>query len=400
MHHHRQRPSRPNVFRRAAILWIRGGLSIAVVMILGCGEDGDTDHQTTAREAAAPPEACAAHWQTEAAAGFVDLLERATASTEPVWIDFDPSDPTYVLSAGQADDGRWCVGAWSGGRAIDFAALAAQPALSTVLYGFYFGTPRTDRETGELITDTEQPDEISRWLADHGVERAVIAPVEPQGLPFEMPPLLQVQLVQHEAFHLSVQMPVWSGGEGPWPDWDDQPDRAGVRRCYGTAESVSSLFEAEREALADAAEALLDADLPAACRDAQHAVSLNRDRHRELQRLAVTVEGPGGNSLACRDAEDVWESIEGVADWVSWLPLFDAGFATREQLLRRYRAHQADAFYLTGAIRMHLARDLGSESAAALWSRMASSQSAQEGSPRALFETVVTDACGSSRSTP
>ena len=371
-------------------------LALAWLALWSCGGPSDVSSEVehaTPHAPVLPSSECAALWDTEIATSFVDLLKRTTSREHPVWIDLRLSDPSYVLSAGQTEAGRWCLGLFAGGRAVDFEDLPAEPAWSTSLYGFYFGQPRTDRSTGEVTDDTGQPAVVHTWLEEHGVEHAVLAPVDPTGLPFEIPALLKVQLVAHEAFHLLVQMPVWNGRKGHWPAWDLQPDRTGVRRCFGEDEEITGLYAAEREALASTAEALLDGDRSAACRHATSALTLEAERRSEIDARGLRVQRDE-ETVPCREAEDIWEAIEGTADYASWLPLFESGFATRDQLLRRYRAQQADGFYLTGAIKMHAAQVLRESSPRDLWQDVAASHSAAEGSPHALFAAAVADACG------
>lgn len=99
---------------------------------------------------------------------------------------------------------------------------------------------------------------------------------------------------------------------------------------------------------------------------------------------------PGG----CPEAEAIMELEEGTADYASWTQLFELGRASREQLLRRYRARQADAFYLTGAMQLHAIRLMDSEGVLDVAARIAASGSPETGSLTVAFEEALGRSCG------
>jgi hypothetical protein len=244
-------------------------------------------------------------------------------------------------------------------------------------------------EFGEIAS---QPDPVAELLAAHGAGSAVVLPVEPSDFPLELPALLKVQVALHEGFHVGVQAPRWMGHTSDWPEWEAQPDRAGVRSCYTHHEKVESLFEDERADLLGVVSALLDGDRSLACSAGAEFLSAYDARIAAVSEVRVTMAD--GDPGSCQDAEAMMELEEGVADFVSWVHLYQTGLATRAQLERRYQARQGDVFYLTGAMKMH-ATSLLRGDPLAVSREIIDSRSVAEGSLQAKLEGALTEACAS-----
>lgn len=88
------------------------------------------------------------------------------------------------------------------------------------------------------------------------------------------------------------------------------------------------------------------------------------------------------------------ELEEGTADYVSWTKLFELGHATRDQLMRRYRAEQDDVFYLTGAIQLHATEIMRPDRMTEVTRRIATSTTPDSGAITVAFETSLGDSCG------
>lgn len=338
-----------------------------------------------------PPAECAGLWADSAAAAFVDELATVTASERPVWPGYDLGDGAYVLHAGRAASGEACLGVWRGGRALAYGALPEPPALSTPLYGYHLPPP--DRAAGGNSGPRgAQPASIRQWLGQVGVERATLMPVTVEDFPIPLPALVKTQLAIHEGFHVEVQSPHWRGQPARWPTWDSQPDRAGIQACYAGSEAVTAALAEERKRLTRAVEALLDGDGRAACESGGGFLDGRRARYDLLR--GVTVMRHDGTDGTCAEAEAILALEEGTADYASWTQLFDLGRATREQLLRRYRAQQGDVFYLTGAMQLHAVRLMDPDGMMGTLAYIAASESPDKGSITAAFEEILERYCG------
>lgn len=330
-----------------------------------------------------PPPACAGLWSTPAASGFVEVLVAATDAPDPVWPGYDLQDASYILHAGDTESGDACLGLWRGGRALGYARLPVTPRLGTLLYG-YLLPDAARRSAGTGFPEGRQPEELRTWAESLDVERATILPVEVEDFPIELPPLVRAQLALHEGFHVEVQSPHWSGAAANWPTWDRQPERARVQACYTATPEVEAAFAAERESLARMVEALLDGRRSDACRAGAAFLEQRAARYALLD--TVVVPGSDGSPGTCATAEAVMELEEGTADYASWTRLFQLGQADRDQLLRRYRAVQRDAFYLTGAMQLHAIELMEPEEMGPVTERIAGSTTADSGAIQVVFE--------------
>jgi hypothetical protein len=107
----------------------------------------------------------------------------------------------------------------------------------------------------------------------------------------------------------------------------------------------------------------------------------------------VRVARADGTPGTCAEAEAIMELEEGIADWASWTVLYDLGLASRESLIRRYRAIQDDAFYLTGAMQLHAVQLMQPDSIADVMVRIAASSGPDIGSPTALLTRALASFC-------
>jgi hypothetical protein len=335
-----------------------------------------------------PSAGCAPLWADSATAALVDGLVQATESGLPVWGDYDLSDATYVVYAGESAGGRACVGVWEAGRTVAYGEVPDAPRLPTLIYGFYL--PPGAR--GAVPTRGAQPESLAKWLKSAGVGRATIVPVTVEDFPMELPTLFKVQVALHEGFHAHVQSPHWAGSSGgTWPVWDRQPDRDGLQACYAGRSAAAAALEDEREALARMVDALLDGVAPTACRRGADFLDRRAARYRMLRgvRVARHDSTPG----TCREAESIMELEEGTADYASWAQLHALGLASREQLMRRYRAIQDDVFYLTGAMQLHAVALMDPDGMRRVARRIGASDSPEEGSITAVFEDALDSYC-------
>jgi hypothetical protein len=239
-----------------------------------------------------------------------------------------------------------------------------------------------------MVDHARQPESIRTWLEQAGIRSAVVLPIEVPNFPIELTTLRKSQLAIHEAFHVEVQAPRWYASTGAWPAWDQQPDRPGVQACYTSSSEVEAALAREREDLVALVTGLLDSDSVRACSAGASFLSQRAARYGMLH--DVHVARYDGTAGSCREAEAIMELEEGTADYASWVPLFELGQATRDQLLRRYRAIQQDAFYLTGNMQLHAVRLMYPDSIAAVANRIATSDGPDEGS----LTTVLRRALG------
>lgn len=334
---------------------------------------------------------CGPAWESVDSRELVGTLLRATGVDQPVWGSYGLGDGSYVLHAGTSPDGDACLGLFTDGTALSFAAVPEEPVLLTPLYGYYFDAGWKDGSDAPMLVRAEQPPSIRSWLEGPGIESAVVMPVTVPDFPMELPAIVKTQLALHEAFHVEVQGPRWWRGTGEWPAWDVQPDRAGVQACYTSTEEVAGSLEEEREALVGLIDRLADDDRAGACEAGERFLSLRADRYRMLDEVHVTRED--GTDAGCEEAEALLELEEGTADYASWSMLYNVGQVDRDALLRRYRARQDDVFYLTGAMQLHAVQMMVPDSMLAITRGIATSSGPEEGSIGAVFEDALASYC-------
>lgn len=365
--------------RRSSML-VCPQLGLSLLLGIACG----------AQPAPMPSTECSSLWERSEASGFVETLTAATATSQPVWPGYDLRDGSYVLYAGDTPSGAACVGLWQAGRAVSYAQLPVSPHFSTPLYGYFLpDAPR--RKAGDSFPSGRQPGELASWLESNGVVRATLMPVQIEEFPMELPPLVKAQVGLHEAFHVEVQSPHWVGAEANWPSWDRQPDRTDMQACYAATPNIEETLAEEREGLVRMIEALLDNRRDDACRAGRDFLERRSERYLLLDTLRV--QGSDETATSCSVAEAIMELEEGTADYASWTKLFELGLASRDQLLRRYRAVQDDVFYLTGAMQLHAIAAMRPESVDAATARIAASETVQSGAIQTVFEETLANWC-------
>jgi hypothetical protein len=300
-------------------------------------------------------------------------------------------DGSFVLDAGESDAGGICVGLWQDGQAIAYATVDEAPKLLTPLYGYYFRSDQSTDSTPGLVAASAQPASVTTWLETFDVDRAVVVPVEVEDFPIPMSALRKAQLAIHEAFHIVVQAPRWFESIGPWPVWDQQPDRAGVRACYTHSPDVETALGLERESLVLLVNSLLNGDTTAACRAGEEFLSRRDARHELLSDATVALHD--GALGSCREAEAIMELEEGTADYASWTVLYDLGQASREQLIRRYEAQQNDMFYLTGAMQLHAVQLMRPDGMGDVAREIAESEGPEDGSITSVLTRTLGSYC-------
>lgn len=364
---------------------------VALSTLFACGGGGGAGGLPPSAGSVEPSPECAPLWRTESALAFAKGLALATAPASPVWVDYQAAQGSFVLNAGDNGAGGSCLGLWQGGRVTSYATTVDPPRLLTPLYGYHFPYRGTGGPFDALVAAATQPESVRAWLAQGGVKTAILMPIDIKGLPFTLTPLQKVQIAIHEAFHVDVQARRWLDSAGDWPSWDLQPDRAGLSACYSGSPAVESALTAERQALDSLINALLDGEPQAACQAGEAFLGRRSRRYEALG--AVSVARSDGTMGTCGEAEAVMEMEEGVADYASWSRLFDLGLASRDELIRRYRAQQNDVYYLSGAMQMHAVALMRGGGTIEATRRMAASTSAEVGSPTAMLRESLGNFC-------
>lgn len=298
-----------------------------------------------------PPAGCELAWADSLAVDFVNHLEAATEKAHAVWPNYNLGDGAVILDAGlNCDSTSHCLGLWQHGDVKEYIESPEAPKLATVLYGYQLNFKELVKEDG-LVERSQQPAPITNLLNRHGLETAVIMPVDFPQFPFEIPALKKMQIAIHESFHVEVMLRYWYSGEGEWPAWDEQPDRNASRQCYALNDEVVATFNSEKDELISMIEALLDADKNKAIETGTAFLATRNNRYEQLNDF--TINRQDSTQCDCAEAENMMELEEGLADYASWTMLYEIGVSSREELINRYRAIQQEPFYLTGAMLMH-----------------------------------------------
>ena len=339
-----------------------------------------------------PSGSCTAAWADSTARDFVNQLELATKTHHPVWNGYQLGDGAVVLHAGKSADSTECLGLWKGGKVISYMEASEGPKLSTPLYGYHlnFQNPKEAYEN-PLTALSQQPVDISQWLEEYNVRSAVLMPVDFPNFPFKIPALAKMQIAIHEAFHVEVMIRYWYTGKGAWPAWDEQPDRQGLQNCYNADDEVKQTLQDERAKLSSLIEALLDGDKTAACLAGNEFLSQRAMRYDLLKYVKVNRQDE--TQCDCKEAENIMELEEGLADYASWTMLYDIGLSSRDVLLRRYRAIQKEPFYLSGAMLMHAVSLMNNGEISDIISDMANSSDQAIGAPFPIFEKEFARFC-------
>lgn len=364
-------------------------IAVSLAWISTLGTAYDAHAQATSP---IPTEPCAEVWQQEVAADFAKLLTEATQTQHDVWPAYRLGDGAVVLHAGNTDDDQACLGLWKHGKILAYTAVDEAPKLATLLYGYYlnFGSP-ADTTMQPLSAASRQPEAISQWLDDHSIDSAVLMPVDFPKFPFKIPTLMKVQTAIHEAFHVEVMIRYWFTGTGHWPAWDKQPDRNSLQNCYAASDTAKEAIRSEQLLLSDLVQALVTENHTEACALGTSFLASRANRYDLL--ADVTVPRSDGTPGSCKEAENIMELEEGLADYASWTMLYDIGIASWKDLHRRYQAIQNEPFYLTGAMLMHAATLMHDGETPELIDAITTSQTVQEGALVTHFETQLNAFC-------
>lgn len=87
----------------------------------------------------------------------------------------------------------------------------------------------------------------------------------------------------------------------------------------------------------------------------------------------------------CETAEAFMEIEEGIADYASWVKMFDIGVISLEDLMKRYRAKQVARYYLTGCMLLHATVLMNNGDDNEILSRMVNANSVGEGNLLTIF---------------
>jgi hypothetical protein len=277
-----------------------------------------------------------------------------------------------------------CLGMWQKGKAVSFQCSKDVPKMLTPLYSYYLNYQNTIEIDSILFGTYKQAPEFSSWMEKHYVEAAVYMPTEFPNFPFKIPPKTKTQLATHEAFHIDIMLRYWYTNKGFWPKWDEQPDRDGIQSCYAKNDSVQELITNEQETLALLIESLLDNKKSIAIELGNDFLKLRKQRYASLADVRVLLSRD--KQGYCKAAEGIMEIEEGIADYASWVKMYDIGVVTREGLLRRYRAKQNEKFYLTGCMLLHASALMNGGKDDEVIEKMVRSKSLEDGSLTGIFE--------------
>ncbi len=282
---------------------------LALLALAACPDPTDDDDDDTADDDDAAdtveiPDECSATFESEA---FTVRREQLSSLDAPSWVDYAPADSAIVWTS-EASTGH-CAFLWHGGQLRAATVLSEPPSLFFGAYGWlipYEGT--------FLDFAVSQPDELRDWVLEAGSDRATLFPVESSYSALD-----QLRLPIHEAFHVDIQIDAWFGSSETWMSWSSPllADDLATRLCYegGSAELAALV-------------AGLDGDCPAAA----SYLELRDARRVSQAESGVTVTIPDGGSRSCTEAERIWESFEGLADWASLGMLDRAGLVEPSEL--------------------------------------------------------------------
>jgi hypothetical protein len=265
-------------------------------------------------------------------------------------------------------DAPVCAAIWRKGKGLERITLSARPPFSTPLYGMVLSAavgPKPIVGARDLAVVRRPPASIVvTELTTYGMNRVVVLNVPLSfgslGKFGEMlaaggadAALMEADLAVHEGFHLHAQFPRWLDQKRTysWPKWDQQPDRAEMRRCYAASPELKRAFETEMRALIDAFDAVaLDPakrDRTSALQYARRFIELRAARRQLQDTIAVA---QGGGRIPCGFAEDLMELEEGATQWIGHATTVRAGLTTTARLRGSYATSQPDEFYRSGPL--------------------------------------------------
>lgn len=349
-----------------------------------------------------PAQTCGLAFTDTLSLRTIALLERAAAQP-PVWDDYSMERHPVLLLADSTHTGngeaRVCAAIWRAGSALERISLQQRPQLATPLYGMLdVDSPAGSVAVAGALWRPNARDAAT--LRSHQVAQAVFLEVP---LDFSRlgdlgrmlsqanadPAFIQAELAVHETFHLYAQFPTWLSKATTfyaWPAWDRQPDRRQLRdRCYRSTPDVASAVSAELAELLGAFDALYgeSIDTSAALSRANQFVALRNRRHAMLDTVRIQQDD---RLIGCREAEDLLELEEGVAQWVGHATMVRAGLRALERYRGSYAGSQPDVFYLAGPLQLWVLQGLlGDGAMRDLTAQIARSANRTDGALFAVF---------------
>ncbi len=327
---------------------------------------------------------CDSLWAKPIVNDFVSILEKTTVSNHTVWKDYKLGDGYYVLNAGQINDTIHCLGLWKAGKPISYKCSKDVPKMLTPLYSYYLNYKNIKEIDSTLFGTYKSAPDFSSWMKSNRVETAVYMPTDFPKFPFKIPVLMKTQLAIHEAFHIDIMLRYWYTGKGYWPKWDKQPDRAATQSCYTENESTQKLIEEEQNTLSLLIEALFDDKKPEAIALGHKFLKTREIRYTILKEKQIKLDDEVYGD--CKTAEAIMEIEEGIADYASWVKMYDIGVASRSDLLKRYQAEQKDKFYLTGCMLLHASVLMNKRNDNDIIENIVNANSLEEGNLLSIFK--------------
>ncbi|WP_394749961.1 hypothetical protein [Spongiimicrobium salis] len=359
--------------------------SIAISLTLGACKNNHNQNRIEKRTAITDC-GCDSIWSRPVTKEFVTFLEKTTTSDHPVWKDYSLGDGTFVLNAGRVNDTSHCLGLWKSGKAISFTCSPDIPRMLTPIYSYYLNYKDPIRRDSTFFETSKNAPKFLAWMKSNAVELAVYMPTDFPKFPFRIGAKTKTQLAIHESFHIEVMLRYWYTKKGYWPEWDMQPDRAKMQICYAQNGTIKKLIETEQNLLSLLIEALLDHKKEEAFGLADEFMKTRKTRYRIIVDLNLQLD----EAYNCAAAEAIMEIEEGIADYASWVKMYDVGLVSRADILRRYRAQQKDKFYLTGCMLFHAMVLMNNGNDEAIIERMTQANSLEEGSLLTLFQEYLT----------
>ncbi|MEP7269505.1 MAG: hypothetical protein ABI844_17950 [Saprospiraceae bacterium] len=330
---------------------------------------------------------CDSLWSMPVTNDFVRILEKTTLSNRSVWKGYKLGDGNFVLNAGKLNDSTHCLGLWKKGKVISYTCSKDVPTMLTPLYSYYLNYKKSNETDSTLFGTFNKSPGFSLWMKHNHVESAVYMPTDFPKFPFKITAKTKTQIAIHEAFHIEVMLRYWFTKKGSWPQWDIQPDRAGVQSCYSETEFVQRLIEEEQNTLSLFVEALMDNKKSEAIVLGNSFLKARETRYNLLNEKQIKLKGDVYGD--CKTAEEIMEIEEGIADYASWVIMYNIGMVSRDELLQRYRAQQNDRFYLTGCMLLHASVLMNNGKASEIIKKIVTANSLDEGNLLHIFKTQL-----------
>lgn len=327
---------------------------------------------------------CANYWNSEATVKFVELLDSVATKANPTfWGDYYLGKGILVLEAGKTSKGKHCLGAWKNGENIGYKTIIDRPEMLTQLFTYYLNYKTSDTSLLAYTNLNKKSPEFNKWMTGLNVHSAVYMPTEFPDFPFKISAIKKIQLAVHELFHLEVQFPVWFNKKGYWPDWDHQPDRQSVNRCYTCSEEVKKNTQKEVNSLLKMIESIIIGDTSKTCIYGKQFVRIRKERYEMNDSVNIKLANDSlGN---CEIAESFMELEEGLADWASWTQLFENGVISEETILKHYKTKQQSLYYPLGCMMFHAITLISKNSPQVIIEQIVNSKSINEGSIWTIF---------------